>query len=123
MGKKRRMLSSKKKFGTKHSSHPRMRHIMKIEETESAVVTMTVTEPEVAIPIITATPPEIKTTPPVLENTVTPPITLKSTEATTVVEKAATAPVIKKAAPVKKKAPVKKTRRSITKSKTISRNT
>ena len=60
---------------------------------------------------------------PVIKDEPTPVTTLKSTEATTVVEKTATAPVIKKAAPVKKKAPVKKTRRSTTKSKTISRNT
>jgi hypothetical protein len=122
MGKKRRMLSSKRKFGTKHSSHPRMRHIMKTEETESAVVTTTITEPEVVTPIIATTPPEIKTTPPVLENAVTPAITLKSTETTTVVEKTAAAPIIKKATPIKKKAPAKKTRKSTTKSKTISRN-
>lgn len=122
MGKKRRMLSSKRKFGAKHSSHPRMKHITKTEETETVAVATPVTKPVATAPTTTTTPPEIKTASPLIEDVVTPVTTLKSTETTTVAEKTATPPVITKTKPVKKKAPAKKTRKSTTKSKTISRN-
>jgi len=47
MGKKRRLKSAKAKFGTKHSSHPRMQ-LMSDDELEFKTVEAT-TEPEVVL--------------------------------------------------------------------------
>jgi len=48
MGKKRRLKSAKAKFGTKHSSHPRMQHLNG-EETLEVEVSASVPEPEVVL--------------------------------------------------------------------------
>ena len=117
MGKKRRILASKKKFSAKHSSHPRMRHIMKTEEAKTIAapvteptVTVAISPPETITPVINETP--IAVTDATVATTA--PITAEATMAT---EKAIKVPVTKKAATTKKKA-----RRSAPKSKTISRN-
>jgi hypothetical protein len=120
MGKKRRMLSSRNKFGAKHSSHPRLKHIMKTEEAET--LTAPLAEPEI-IEALTVTPrPEIKTAPTIIRDPIIAPVVPTITAPPTLAEKVVTAPVIKKTTAVKKKAPVKKTRKGTTRSKTISRN-
>lgn len=117
MGKKRRILASKKKFSAKHSSHPRMKHIMKTEEAKTIAapvteptVTVAISPPETVTPVVNETPiaatdATVATAAPII------------TETTPATEKAVKVPVIKKATTTKKK-----TRRSTTKSKTISRN-
>jgi hypothetical protein len=116
MGKKRRMLSSKKKFSAKYSNHPRMKYVMKTEDAKTTAAP--VIEPTVA------TPPEIKTDIPVIK--AAPTVVTDTAVVTTTPAAAKSAPAPEKAAkaPITKKAktPKKKTRRSTTKSKTISRN-
>ena len=115
MGKKRRMLSSRSKFGAKHSSHPRMKHIMKTEEAKATAAP--VTEPTVVTPPLEIDIPVIEAAPAAVTDTTTAAVAPVMAEATPTTEKTVKAPVIKKTKPAKKK-----TRRSTTKSKTISRN-
>ena len=101
MGKKRRLLSSKKKFGAKHSNHPRMKMIMAGTTTETNVVPPTITKtvepptppapPKEVAPVINEVP-EFKTEtieekPPVTTTVPTTKATIKAKPVTTAPKK------------------------------------
>ena len=99
MGKKRRMLTTKK-FNAKHSAHPRM----KLAARQNTEDVATSTEPpEIRATVETVTPPEIVVT--------APPFTEEKVETKTVTPtvKKTTAPKTKKTATPRKKTAAKST--------------
>ena len=102
MGKKRRLKAAKAKFRSKHSSHPRMRLLMKKAETEVVEEETKIVE---ATPTPVVTTPEVKATPKIVE---TPTTTKVTTPKLTKTKKTAPTPR-KKTTTTKKRTTKKKT--------------